>query len=299
MSATNSKREDDMSPEAILARAAKARGDVFPEWKLVAHTIPHTYDLIGRAGSYLHQYHGEAESMDKLSAQMRELIATPALCAKIDMRHAANHVRRMYRLGMTNRVIFEGATAFCTVSGWSTLTFVSLAIEQANSADYEFGSLPSGGEPKTLTPFPELAMGRKRVRPGRDSLLDSPEWRYGATVDAEMARRCAALVDHCLAADDPKDALLGPGPRALIAVAALCMRGERELAARQMRRAYDYGMTRNHVLDAISSALPMSGMTTAEIGLQAMQLAEDTRQKAPASGHKTQGTRKSKKRGKS
>jgi alkylhydroperoxidase/carboxymuconolactone decarboxylase family protein YurZ len=265
--------QDDMSPEALLARAAKARGDVFPEWKLVAHTIPRTYDLIGRAGSYLHQYHGEAERSDKLSAQMRELIATPALCAKIDMRHAANHVRRMYRLGMTNRVIFEGATAFCTVSGWSTLTFVSLAIEQANSADYAFGSAP-GGEPKTLTPFPELAMGRKRVRPGKDRLLDSPEWRYGATVDAEMTRRCAALVEHCLAEDGAKDALLGPGPRALIVVAALCMRGERELAAQHMRRAYDYGMTRLQVLDAISSALPMSGMTTAQIGLQAMQQAD-------------------------
>ena len=284
---SSSQRDADLSPEALLARAAKARGDVFPEWKLVAHTIPRTYDLIGRAGSYLHQYHGEAESPDKLSAQMRELIATPALCAKIDMRHAANHVRRMYRLGMTNRIIFEGATAFCTVSGWSTLTFVSLAIEQANSADYAFGSLPSGGEPKTLTPFPELKMGRKRVRPGKDSLLDSPEWRYGATIDAEMARRCAALVDHCLAEGDPKDALLGPGPRALIVIAALCIRGERELAARQMRRAYDYGMTRRQVLEAISSALPMGGMTTAEVGLQAMQSAEPKGKTGKGKGKRT------------
>jgi len=282
---------DDLSPEALLARATKARGDVFPEWRLVAHTIPRTYDLIGRAGSYLHQYHGEAESGGKLSAQMRELIATPALCAKIDMRHAPNHVRRMYRLGMTNRIILEGATAFATVSGWSTLTFVSLAIEQANSADYVFGSLPAGGEPKTLAPFPELAMGHRRARPGNDSDLDTPEWRYGATVDAEMARRCAALVDHCLAADGAEDALLGPGPRALIVIAALCARGEVDLAARQMRRAYDYGMTRRQVLEAISSALPMSGMTTAQIGLQAMQQADlqGTRRKA-------QDTRKPKKR---
>ena len=144
MSEQNITQPDDMSPEAILARAAKARGDVFPEWKLVAHTIPHTYDLIGRAGSYLHQYHGEAESKDKLSAQMRELIATPALCAKEDMRHAPNHIRRMYRMGMTNRVLFEAATAFATVVGWSSLTYVSLAVEQANSSDYPFGSLPAG-----------------------------------------------------------------------------------------------------------------------------------------------------------
>ena len=36
MPARAAKHPDDMSPEAILARAAKARGDVFPEWKLVA-----------------------------------------------------------------------------------------------------------------------------------------------------------------------------------------------------------------------------------------------------------------------
>ena len=42
-----------MNPEAVLARATAARGDIFPEWKLVAHTAPQTYDLINRTGSYL------------------------------------------------------------------------------------------------------------------------------------------------------------------------------------------------------------------------------------------------------
>jgi alkylhydroperoxidase/carboxymuconolactone decarboxylase family protein YurZ len=263
-----------MSPEAILARAAKARGDVFPEWKLVAHTIPQTYDLIGRAGSYLHQYHGESQSKDKLSAQMRELIATPALCAKEDMRHAPNHIRRMYRLGMTNRVLFEAASAFATVVGWSSLTYVSLAIEQANSADYPFGQLPPGGEPKELTPFPELAMGRKRLRPGNDNLRDTPEWVFGAKIDAEMVNRCAMFFNHCLFAEGVKEPLIGPGPRLLIVIAALCMRGEVEFAARQIRRAYDYGMTKRQVLEAIACTFPMSGMVTGTIGLQAMKLAE-------------------------
>ena len=112
--------EHDMSPEAILARAAAARGDIFPEWKPIAYALPQTYDLINRTGSYLHQYHGEEESKDKLSAQMRELIATQALCAKMDMRHAPNHIRRMYRMGMTNRVLLEAAAAFGTVVGWSS-----------------------------------------------------------------------------------------------------------------------------------------------------------------------------------
>jgi alkylhydroperoxidase/carboxymuconolactone decarboxylase family protein YurZ len=281
--------QDDMSPEAILARAAKARGDVFPEWKLVAHTIPQTYDLIGRAGSYLHQYHGEAESKDKLSAQMRELIATPALCSKEDMRHAPNHIRRMYRMGMTNRVLFEAASAFATVVGWSSLTYVSLAIEQANSADYPFGSLPAGGEPKTLTPFPELEMGRKRVPPGKDSLLDTDEWKYAAKIDAEMAKRCAAFYDHCLYADSVAEPLLGPGPRALIVVAALCMRGEAGLATQQISRAYDYGMTKHQVLEAIACTFPMSGMVTGTIGLQAMKQAERPVTKRKTEGEKRKG----------
>jgi len=265
---------DDMSPEAILARAAKARGDVFPEWSLVAHTLPQTYDLINRTGSYLHQYHGQSPEEQQLSGPMRELIATPALCAKMDMRHAPNHIRRMYRMGMTNQVIFEGAVAFATVVGWSSLTYVSLAIEEANSPDYPYGKLPEGGAPKTLKPFPELAMRRVRKRPGKDGLLDTPEWRYAAAIDTEMARRCAAFVDHCLLANGAKDALLGPGPRELIVIAALCMRGEPALAAEHMRRAYDYGMTRRQVLEAISCVFPMSGMVTGQIGLQAMQQAD-------------------------
>ena len=36
----------DLNPEAVLARAAKARGDVFPEWKPFAYASPLTYHLI-------------------------------------------------------------------------------------------------------------------------------------------------------------------------------------------------------------------------------------------------------------
>jgi alkylhydroperoxidase/carboxymuconolactone decarboxylase family protein YurZ len=290
--ASQDKREDDMSPEAILARATKARGDVFPEWTLVAHTIPQTYNLINNTGSYLHQYHGQSPEEQQLSGPMRELIATPALCAKMDMRHAPNHIRRMYRMGMTNKVIFEGATAFATVVGWSSLTYVSIAIEVANNTDYPYGKLPEGGQPKTLTPFPELKLGRKRVRPGKDGLLDTPEWKHAAAIDAEMAKRCAAFTDHCLLADGAKDALLGPGPRALIVIAALCMRGDTELAAQQIRRAYDYGMTRRQVLEAISCVFPMSGMVTGTIGLRAMRLADGPATRRKAAVRKSGGRRK-------
>lgn len=279
MLASKRKNEDDLNPEAILARATAARGDIFPEWKLVVHAIPRTYDLINTTGSYLHQYHGQDPSAQQLSGPMRELIAIPALCAKGDLRHAPNHIRRIYRMGVTNKVIFEGATAYAVVVGWASLTFVSLAIMEANNPDYPFGKLPDGGEPKSLTPFPELEMGRNRRRAARVSLLDTPEWRYAAAIDPELARRTAAFVDHCLLASGAKDEHLGPGPRELIAIAALCARGEVDLAAQHIRRAYDYGMSRRQVLEAISCVLPMTGMVTGQLGIRAMQLAESMQRK--------------------
>jgi alkylhydroperoxidase/carboxymuconolactone decarboxylase family protein YurZ len=272
MSASGSK--EDLSPEAILARATAARGDIFPEWKPIAYALPQTYDLINKTASYLHQYHGQSAEEQALSGPMRELIAIPALCAKGDMRHSPNHIRRIYRMGVTNKVILEAAAAFGAVAGWSSMTFVSLAILEANSSDYPFGKLPEGGEPKTLTPFPELKLGRNRKSKGSESLLDMPEWRYAAGIDPELARRCAAFVDHCLLAGGAKNEALGPGPRELIAIAALCTRGEVELAAQHIRRAYDYGMSKRQVLEAISCVLPMSGMVSGQLGWRAMRLAD-------------------------
>jgi alkylhydroperoxidase/carboxymuconolactone decarboxylase family protein YurZ len=264
-----------LNPEALLAKAAKARGDVFPEWKPLAYAAPETYNLITETGSYLHQYHGQTHTEEQLSGPMRELIAIPALCSKGDMRHSPNHVRRAYRMGLTNKALFEGAIAFSAVVGWSNLTFVSLAIMEANNPLYPFGELPPGGEPKELKPFPEMSLGRTRKGSGPETAADTPEWRYAAGIDAELVRRASAFADHCLLADGAKDELIGPGPRELIAIAALCMRGEVDLAVRHMRRAYDYGMTRRHVLEAICSVLPMSGMITGQVGFRAMKLADE------------------------
>ena len=266
--------EQDLSPEAVLARATKARGDIFPEWKPFAHAAPRTYHLINETVSYLHQYHGQAQSEERLSAQMRELIAIPALCSKGDLRHAPNHVRRAYRLGLTNKALFEGAAAYAPAVGWASITFVSLAIMEANNPLYPYGELPAGGEPATLTAFPEMKLGRERKDRRRESLADTPEWQYAAKIDPEFAKRSAAFIDHCLLADDAGDAILGPGPRELIATAALCVRGEVEIAAEHMVRAYEYGMTRRNVLDAICCVVPMSGMVTAQLGLRAMKLAD-------------------------
>ena len=273
----------DMSPDAVIARATAARGDIFPEWKILAHASPQTYDLVTRTGGYFHQYQGQTTGEQQLSGPMRELIATPALCAKGDFRHAPNHIRRMYRMGLTNRVIMEAAAAFSTVSGWATIANVGFAIMEANSADYPYGTLPDGGEPQALTPFPELSMGRAR-RERAASMLDTPEWRYASSVYAELARRAAGWVDHCLLAHGATDELLGPGPRELIAVAALCTRGEIDLTAQHIRRAYECGMTRRQVLEAISTVIPMSGMVSAQLGLRAMQLADAANKRKPKAG---------------
>jgi alkylhydroperoxidase/carboxymuconolactone decarboxylase family protein YurZ len=269
-----SSHAEELTPEAVLARATAARGDIFPEWRPLAHVSPRTYHLINETVSYLHSYHGQEASGGQLSRPMRELIAIPALCAKGDLRHAPNHVRRAYRLGLTNRALFEGAAAYASVVGWSSMTFMSLAIMEANHPLYPYGQLPPGGEPKQLAPFPEMSMGRARLGTSSESLADEPEWRYAAGIDAELVRRAAAFIDHCLVADGAEDTVLGAGPRELIAIAALCTRGEVELAARRMRRAYDYGMTRRHVLNAICCVLPMTGIVTGQLGLRAMQMAD-------------------------
>lgn len=283
MAANQEMPEQEMKPEAVIAEATAARGDIFPEWKVLAHASPQTYHLVTQTGGYFHKYHGVGSGEQQLSVQMRELIATPALCSKNDFRHSPNHIRRMYRMGMTNAVIMEGAVAFSIASGWATIANVGYAITEANNPAYPFGELPAGGEPRELTPFPELTQGRRRVSgSGSESKLHSPEWRYAAEIDPEFARRSAAWVDHCLLADGAEAGLLGPGPRELIVIAALCTRGEVDLAARHILRAYDYGMTRRQVLEAISSIVPMTGMISAELGLRAMQTAESGRDRSAA-----------------
>ena len=125
-----------------------------------------------------------------------------------------------------------------------------------------------------MTPFPELQAGRDAAGNADAGLLNTPEWQYVAALDAELARRAARWVDHCLLPDGAAGELLGPGPRELISVAALCARGEVEFAAQHIRRAYRCGMSRLQVLEAISCVLPMTGALTVQIGVRAMQLVD-------------------------
>ena len=244
----------------VMERLIAERGDIFPEFHFMARERPKTVHCIRRSIGYVHQYDNHATPDQELSCQMRELIALCQLSSQGDDRFAANHVRRLYRMGVTNAVMLEASEAYAAVFGNSTIPHVAQAILTANSAEYTYGVLPPGGEPKSLLPFPELAMGRVKTHSAKDGLQDIPEWQYIATIDPEP--------------DGAKDELLGPGPRELLAIAALCVRGEVDIAAQHIRRAYAYGMNRHQVLEAISCVLPMTGAISLQIGARALQAAD-------------------------
>lgn len=264
----------ELAPDTVMQRLVAERGDIFPEFHFMARERPQTVHCIRRSIGYVHQYENHATPDQELSCPMRELIALCQLSAQGDDRFAANHVRRLYRLGVTNAVMLEAAEAYAAVFGNSTIPHVAQAILTANSADYTYGVLPPDGEPKTLTPFPELAMGREKKHTAKEGLQDLPEWQYIASIDGELARRAAEFVDHCLLPDGARDELLGPGPRELLAIAALCVRGEADIAAQHIRRAYAYGMNKHQVLEAISCVLPMTGAISLQIGARALQAAD-------------------------
>ncbi|MGZ8202726.1 MAG: carboxymuconolactone decarboxylase family protein [Burkholderiales bacterium] len=264
----------DPQADDIMQRFVKERGDLFEEFHLFAREAPETVDLVRRTAGYVHFYENQTTPDQNLSGPMRELIATCQLCAKNDDRFAPNHVRRLYRMGVTNRVLFEAGEAIAPIVGWSTVAHIAKAIITANDPAYPYGALPPGGEPKALTAFPELELGREAVKPTPESLLETAEWRYVAAIDPELARRAVAFVDHCLLAGGARGKLLGAGARELIAIAALCARGEAGIAAQHIRRAYAYGVTRHQVLEAISCVLPMTGALTVQIGVRAMQQAD-------------------------
>ena len=120
-----------------------------------------------------------------------------------------------------------------------------------------------------------MNMGREPASTQRNSLSASPEWQFIAEIDPELAKRTAAFVDHCLLSEGAAEEILGPGPRELIATAALCTRGAVDIAADHIRRAYDCGMSRRQVLEAICCVVPMTGMLSAQYGARAMKLAEE------------------------
>lgn len=264
---------ESLNPDQVLARALARRGDIFDEFRLLISESPATYDLISKTAGYVHHYTGRSGSKQELSGVMRELIALCHLAAKGEHGFAPNHVRRLYGHGITNAVMLEAATAMAAVTGWTTVAHVARAILAANNPDYPYGKLPAGGEPKDLTAFPELDVGRRQDGSISDDERACVEYEYVTELEPQLAKVVGRWVNHCLS---PSNAyLLGPGPRELLAIAAMCARGESDFAAQHIRRAYAYGMTPVQVLEAISCVVPMTGSLTLRIGVQAMRKAEE------------------------
>src|SRR5262245_41365457 len=179
--------QDPQTADAIMQRFIAERGDLFEEFLLFAREAPETVNLVRRTAGYVHFYENQTGADQLLSGPMRELIATCQLCAKNDDRFAPNHVRRLYRMGITNRVLFEAGASIAPVVGWSTVAHIAQAIITANDPTYPYGELPPDGEPKTLTPFAEMSLGRDRCSARSESLLETPEWQYIAAIDPELA----------------------------------------------------------------------------------------------------------------
>lgn len=264
--------EAALDPKKIMAEYVRNRGDIFEEWHFMAEYVPLTIVRQHDAAGYILQNDNKTTPDQELSVVFRELIALGQLAAKGEPRFAANHVRRLYRFGVTNAVIFEAAEALSTVVGHSTIALVAQSILLANDPNYPFGRMPEGGEPKTLTPFPEMELGWESDLPP-ERLMDRAPWQFAAEVDPEFARRSAAYIDHCLI-DRVAGRVLSPGARELVTIPALCGRGLGDLAVPRIRRAYAAGFSRRQVLEAISIVHNMTGSISVEIGLAAMMRAE-------------------------
>lgn len=260
-------------PDRIMREYIQNRGDIFEEWHFMVRYIPATIEKLHDISGYILQHKNKATPDQELSFIFRELIVLCQLSAKGEPRFAANHVRRLYRAGITNAVIFEAAEAFSSVVGHANIALVAQAILLANDPAYPFGEMPEGGEPKELTPFPEMQLGWEARAPVAQSLLEDADWQFAAGIDPEFARRTAAYIDHCTSGSYP-GRVLSPGARTLVALSALCARGHQDLAARHVARAYAYGFTRRQVLEAISCAQNMTGALSVQVGLRAMQQAE-------------------------
>lgn len=263
---------EGLDTQAILERFRTARGDTFWEFdQLMAYPPAVEVAGLGLAG-HVHGYQGATADTQVLSVQMRELIAIVLLASQSGPRFAANHVRRLYRLGVTNAVIVEAALAATPALGFSCTVYVSGAIHRANDPSNLEGALPPGGAPETLVDFPELHLGRDRSAAAVADLAPATGevWQYAARIDPLLVDLVRRYYEHVYALTDEGSALLPPAARQLIVIPALCLKGAIELAADHIRRATGLGASAGQILAAISSAFPMTGLATVEFGLRAM-----------------------------
>ncbi|MBI2909007.1 MAG: carboxymuconolactone decarboxylase family protein [Chloroflexi bacterium] len=264
----------DLDLQAIVEEHRKARGDTYWETERLFHMIPEVLMLAAEATGYVHRYEGKEDSRQELSLQMRELIAVVLLTSKGEERFAANHVRRLYRMGVTDALIIEAFLAAVPVLSFAVMLHAVRVMQAAKDPSNREGALPPGGEPKVLVDFPELHLGDDRpgVPEAETGLGAKPEWQYIAQIDPGLAERVIRLCNMIDAEGgvQRRGDHFPPAARELIAIPALCARGFIDAAGQHMRRAVGYGLSARQILEAISSVLPYYGLMTVEIGAQAM-----------------------------
>lgn len=263
---------ESTDPESIFEEHRKARGDAFweMEWlcKMVPDAVVTNLEVVG----YVHRYEGKEDESQVLSTQMRELVACVLLASKGEDKFVANHVRRLYRFGVTDAVIMEAFLGAVPVFGWAILMHATRALKLANDPDNKEGAMPPGGAPKEVVDFPELHLGEDHpeAREGDHGLAGVPEWQYIARIDPSLAHRVTALY-NLLLIDGIQRNVQFPGPaRELVAIAGLCARGLPEIAAQHIKRAVRHGVTPRQILEAISAGTPMTGLSTVQVGADAM-----------------------------
>ena len=229
-------------------------------------------------GDYVHHYEQNGYEGQSLSTQMREIIATLMLVVMGHHRFAARHIRRLYRLGVTPQVVVDAFWAASPVIGRAHVLTGIRTIHYANDPSNLEGTLPPGGPPTELKEFAELHLGNQGG--GKKALASRPEFQLVAELDPRLAELALGFYERVLGTE--RDWTLPVGARELIVIVGLCWRGMATLAADHIREAYACGATPKQVLEAISSAMPMTGLVTLQVGGQALLMAQEPAPKSSA-----------------
>jgi alkylhydroperoxidase/carboxymuconolactone decarboxylase family protein YurZ len=254
----------------LVTENAHAYGREAAFWEaaeLLQYT-PQTPDI--DLSNYVHHYEQAGYEGQQLSTQMRELIATLMLVVMGHHRFAARHVRRLYRLGVTSQVVVDAFWAASPFIGRAHVLTGVRTIHLANDASNQEGTLPPQGPPTELADFAELHLGN--TGGGRRALEGKPEFQLVAQIDPQLAELSLAFYDRVMG--DARSWTLPVGARELIAIVALSWRGLVELAADHIVEAFACGVKPRQILEALSAAMPMTGMTTLQVGARALLQAQ-------------------------
>ena len=244
----------------------RAYGREAPFWEaaLLQQYTPRTPDV--NLGDYVHHYE-RVESQDQLlSTQFRELIATLMLAVVGHQRFAARHIRRLYRLGVTSQVVVDTFWAASPFIGRAHVLSGIRCIHLANDASNLEGTLPPGGAPTNLTDFAELHLSNSG--PGSQILADTPEWQLVTQLDPRLAELTLGFYEEVMGGS--RSWTLPVAARELVAIVCLAWRGMLDLATDHVRVALACGVDSRQVLEALSAAVPMTGLVTLQVGAQAM-----------------------------